>query len=148
MVQEAITILIADRNPRVREFLRREFRNEGFHVLLAKSGREVLKQVYGPGALHVLVLDPDLPDASGSNILDLLEDRTPSLPVVLHGFSPEHGIRESPYVKADAFVEKQGNSVDRLKTVVRELLSAEKHTPKPPAKPGARSGPIKGPAEP
>ena len=133
MVQEIFTVLIADRNPHVREFLRREFLNEGYRVLTAKNGREVLKQVHAPGLLDILVLDLDLPDTSGSDLLDTLQDRIPSLPFVLHCFSPEDGSREDAYIKANAFVEKRGNSVDRLKKVVRELLSTGKgKRPEPP----------------
>ncbi|MCF8061284.1 MAG: response regulator [Deltaproteobacteria bacterium] len=128
MVQEAFTVLIADRNPHVREFLRREFLNEGYRVLTAKNGREVLKQVYKPGPLDVLVLDLDLPDTNGSDLLDILQDRIPTLPLVLHAFTPD-GSREDAFMKANAFVEKRGNSVDRLKKVVRDLLTAGKKTP-------------------
>ncbi len=130
MVQEALTVLIADRNPHVREFLRRELLNEGYRVLTAKNGREVLKQVYRPGPLDALVLDLDLPDTNGTDLLDMLQDRIPSLPLVLHTFAPADGSREDAFTKADAFVEKRGNSVDRLKKVLRELLSAgEKRGP-------------------
>ena len=138
MVQEGFTVLIADRNPHVRGFLRREFLNEGYRVLTAKNGREVLKQVDRPDPLDVLVLDLDLPDTNGSDLLDTLQDRIPSLPFVLHCFAPEDGSREDACIKANAFVEKRGNSVDRLKKVVRELLSA--HKGKRPEPPGPGSG--------
>ena len=128
MVQEVVTVLIADRNPNVREFLRREFLNEGYRVLTAKNGREVLKQVYRPGRLDILVLDLDLPDTNGSDLLDLLQDRIPSLPLVLHCFAPEDESREAALSRASAFVEKRGNSIDRLKKVVRELLPVEEKT--------------------
>ncbi len=128
MTGEAFTILIADRNPHVREFLRREFFDEGYRVVTAKSGREVLKAVYRPGPLHVLVLDLDLPDVTGADILNMLQDRIPNLPVVLHGFAPESA-RNSALMKANAFVEKRGNSVDRLKKVVRDLISGPNGSP-------------------
>ena len=140
MVQEALTVLIADRNPHVREFLRRELLNEGYRVLTAKNGREVLKQVYKPAPLDALVLDLDLPDTNGSDLLDILQDRIPSLPLVLHAFAPEDGSREDAFTKADAFVEKRGNSVDRLKKVLRELLSSKGKTDPAPREPGPGLG--------
>jgi CheY-like chemotaxis protein len=145
MVQEAFTVLIADRNPHVREFLRREFLNEGYRVLTAKNGRDILEQVYGPGRLDVLVLDLDLPDTNGTDLLDLLQDRIPGLPLVLHCFAPEEESREEAFIKARAFVEKRGNSVDRLKKVLRELLSAGNKTGPDPVLPSGSGAPAGGP---
>ena len=124
MSEKGSTILIADRNPHVREFLRRELLAEGYFLKLAKNGREVLKLVYQPGPLDLLILDLDLPDMDGSEILDILQDRIPTLPVILHAFSPENG-RRTALPKAEAFVEKRGNSVDRLKRVVRDILGSK-----------------------
>lgn len=132
MSQDAFTILIADRNPHVREFLRREFLCEGYRVKLAKNGTDVIRAVMGPGPPDVLVLDLDLPDTNGSEILDTLEDNIPGLPVVLHCFAPETETLKGPLLKANAFVEKEGNSVDRLKKIIRALLPfAEKKTGEP-----------------
>ncbi len=141
MVQGAFTILIADRNPRVRGFLKREFLGEGYRVLLAKNGREVIKQVYRPEPLDLLVLDLDLPDTSGSDLLDLLQDRIPSLPVVLHCFAAEDGSHGEELQRANAFVEKQGNSVDRLKIVVKGLLVPGRKTPPETPRRGAGTSP-------
>jgi CheY-like chemotaxis protein len=136
MVQEVVTVLIADRNRHVREFLRREFLSEGYRVLTAKNGEEVLKQVCKPGPLDVLVLDLDLPGANESDLLDVLQDRIPRLPLVLHTFDSEDEGREGAFMQADAFVEKRGNSVDRLKKVVRDLLSAREGTGPGPSEGG------------
>lgn len=135
MPEKSSTILIADRNPHVREFLRRELLAEGYRLKLAKNGREVLRLVYQPGPLDLLILDLDLPDMDGSEILDILQDRIPTLPVILHAFSPENG-RRTTLPKAEAFVEKRGNSVDRLKKVVRDILGPKapvdaSHRPQP-----------------
>jgi DNA-binding NtrC family response regulator len=148
MVQEVVTVLIADRNPNVRDFLRREFLNEGYRILSAKNGREVLRQVNEPDRLDVLVLDLDLPDTNGSDLLDLLQARVPGLPLVLHCFAPEDESRAEAYIKAGAFVEKRGNSVDRLKKVVRELVSAgRKRGPEPRGTPASGSS-VPGPGRP
>ena len=144
MVQDAFTILIADRNPHVREFLRREFLGEGYRVKLAKNGMEVLKVLRRPGRLDVLVLDLDLPDTNGSDVLDTLKDRIPNLPVVLHCFAPETEEREGPFMRADAFVEKQGNSVDTLKRVVRDLLPTGKWSHREAVESGSGPGPTTG----
>jgi len=114
-------ILIADRNPNVREFLKREMMAEGYRVRLAKNCREVLRWVYHYEPLDLVILDPDLPDASEVPLLEKLNDRIPTLPVVVHTFSTDYDtlINSSSPV---AFVEKEGNSIEGLKKVVFDML--------------------------
>lgn len=114
-------ILIADRNPRVREFLKREMMAEGCKVRLAENGKEVLKWAYHHDPLDLLILDPDLPDTDESSLFEKLEDRIPILPVVIHTFLSDYG-NNSAVLRAAAFVEKSGNSIERLKKVVLEVL--------------------------
>ena len=115
------TILISDRNRNVREFLKREMMAEGYRVHLAKSGREVLEWAYKKEFIDLVILDLDLPDTSEIAILEKLEDRIPTLPVVIHAFLSDY---ENPpaVLNAAALVEKEGNSVERLKKVVSEIL--------------------------
>lgn len=115
------TILISDRNRNVREFLKREMMAEGYRVHLAKSGREVLKWAYKQEFIDLVILDLDLPDTSEIAILEKLENRIPTLPVIIHAFLSDY---ENPpaVLNAAALVEKEGNSVERLKKVVSEIL--------------------------
>ena len=119
------TILISDRNRNVREFLKREMMGEGYRVHLAKSGREVLEWAYKQEFIDLVILDLDLPDTSEMAILEKLEDRIPTLPVVIHAFLSDY---EKPpaVLNAAALVEKEGNSVERLKKVVSEILGKSK----------------------
>ncbi|MCK5722800.1 MAG: response regulator [Gammaproteobacteria bacterium] len=115
------TILISDRNRNVREFLQREMMAEGYRVRLAKSGREVLEWAYHHESIDLVILDLDLPDASEMAILEKLEDRIPTLPVVIHAFLSDYD-NHPAVLNAAALVEKEGNSVERLKKVVAEIL--------------------------
>ncbi len=115
------TLLIADRNRNVREFLKRELTAEGYRVKVAKNGQEVLKWAYHQGPLDLLILDVDLPDASEIPVLETLADRIPALPVVVHSFSSDYSNHLS-YAGITAFVEKTGNSVEQLKKVVFNVL--------------------------
>jgi DNA-binding NtrC family response regulator len=115
------TILIADRNPHVRTFLKREMSAEGYQIQLANTGHEVLKRAFGHDPLHLIIIDPDLPDADDLDVLKRLEDRVPALPIIIHGFVSEYN--ESPAVSGAAvFVEKGGKSIERLKVVAAEML--------------------------
>jgi DNA-binding NtrC family response regulator len=120
-LEKEITILIADRNPHVRDFLRREMMAEGYRVRLVNSGREVLKWAYHQEPIDLLILDPDLPDSGEMPILEKIEDRIPILPVVVHGFVSDYGTHRT-LSDTVVFVEKRGNSIDRLKQAIFELL--------------------------
>ena len=119
------TILIADRNSNVREFLHREMADEGFKVLQAEKGKEVIKMVYQCSPLDVVILDPDFPDMEEIRLLKKIGARIPPLPVVIHAFDPEE-TNYLMYLRQAAFVEKGGHSIEKLKQVVREILKAKK----------------------
>ena len=116
------TILIADRNPHVRKYLKREMGAVGYRVRLAENGREVLKWSYAPDPLDLLILDPDLPDMDGSILLARLSDRIPALPMIIHAFLSDEEMPANIGGEV-AFVEKKGNSIEYLKTVVAAMLA-------------------------
>jgi DNA-binding NtrC family response regulator len=116
-------ILIADRNPHVREFLKREMMATGYRVWLAENGKEVLKWAYHHEPLDLLILDPDLPDTDETFLFEKLEDRIPVLPVVIHSFLPDDA-NHAAILRGAVFVEKSGNSIERLKKVVLEILQS------------------------
>ena len=120
--KEPFTILIADRNPNVRELLKREMTAEGYRVLQAKGRREVLKRAFSRTPLDLLIFDLDLPDAGEIEIFKKLSERIPPLPVVLHSFQTD-GVEVSEAAIPVVFVEKRGNSVERLKKVIWEMLN-------------------------
>lgn len=111
-------ILIADRNRHVREFLRRELLAEGYLVDAARDGREVLEMLNGRNPPDLLILDLDLPYLMELGVLELLQERLPALPVVIHSFLPE---TDELLPMTAAFLEKKENT-NHLKEVVAELL--------------------------
>ena len=122
-MKEAFTILIADRNPNVRELLKRELVAEGDHVHLARSGREVLNWVdAATRSPDLVIMDPDLPDMGEVSLLELIRQKRPELPVVVHTFLAEY-INHPIVLSSAAVVEKDGRHVDRLKEVVKEVLT-------------------------
>ncbi len=121
-MDKGITILIADRNRHVREFLKRELAAVGYRVRLAKNGREVLNWVNHHPPPDLLILDLNLPDEPEIGILEKLRQVMPSLPVVVHSFIWDYD--DCPaVVTAAAFVEKGGRSIEQLKRVVGEVLA-------------------------
>lgn len=120
-MEKNITILIADRNPHVRKFLQREMTAAGYRVKLADNAREVIKWAFRREPLDLVILDPDLPDADETHMLNHLLNRVPALPVVVHSYASEYGDL-SKALEDIFFVEKRGSSVERLKQVVDEIL--------------------------
>ncbi|MBW2605614.1 MAG: response regulator [Deltaproteobacteria bacterium] len=120
-MREGYNILIADRNPHVRELLRREMTLEGYQVQLAKTGREVINYTLRKDSFDLLILDPDLPDTDESSLLKKLGECIPPLPVVVHSLLSENS-EQQDILTTVTFVEKRGSSIDHLKKIVAEIL--------------------------
>lgn len=118
------TILIADRNPRVRELLKRELSSEGYGVRCARNAQEVMEQIFSREMIHLLIIDPDLPDMEGMPLVNALESRVPTLPVIiltLHDKSEESlGIWPRKII-----VEKDGNSVEQIKRIIHTMKNPD-----------------------
>ncbi len=111
-------ILVTDRNRHVREFLCRELLAEGYQVEAARNGREVLELLNGENPPDLLILDLELPYLTELKVLEILQERLPSLPVVIHCFQPES---DQHLPGAAALLEKREDT-HLLKEVVAELL--------------------------
>jgi len=119
-LERGFTILVADRNPHVRQFLRREMEAEGYRVQLARNGHEILQCVrHGPPDL--VILDLDLPDVREMAILNAIKEQIPTLPVVVHTFLSEY-INHPAILSGVSLVEKKGSNIEGLKSVVFDLL--------------------------
>ena len=125
---ERYRVLIADKNPRIRMYLRREFTMAGYIVHLAENSNQVLKLIYGPCRLDLLIIDPDLPDGDVSVLSKKLQDRVPQLPVVLHTLDPDSKSGRF-FLNRSQLVEKNGCSVENLKKAAAGMLAAYEHRP-------------------
>jgi len=126
-VEKRVTILIADRNRNVREFLKREMAAENYDVCLARNCKEVLEMLEKK-VKDLLILDLDLPDSNEVDLLKDLQEHFPTLPVVVHTFLSDYATH--PVVlSTSTFVEKKGSSVEGLKKVVSDLLLKSKPRP-------------------
>lgn len=120
-MQKEFNLLIVDRNPHIRNFLKREFQSEGYNVQLAKNGKELTDLIYGSVSIDLVIIDPDIPDVNQLNLFKSLEDRIPTLPCVIHGDLIEY-LESTSHISKAAFVPKQGSSSETLKEVVWDLL--------------------------
>jgi DNA-binding NtrC family response regulator len=115
------TLLIADRNRHVRDFLRREFLSHGYCVQLAKDDRELLAMIEEEKHPDLIILDLEMPYTNGPEVLEQLQGRMPSLPVVVYTLMTDHSTHGT-LQKAAAFLEKRGNNIDDLKALVEKVL--------------------------
>ncbi|MEE4112575.1 MAG: response regulator, partial [Desulfobacteraceae bacterium] len=100
-------ILIADRNPHIRGFLRRELEASGYNVSLVKNGKELLNLIYSRIRIDLLVLDPDFPGVESIEMARKIVSRIPQLPVVLFCIRGNEDI--SDFHEGNVFlVEKNG----------------------------------------
>jgi DNA-binding NtrC family response regulator len=125
LMEMIFELLIADRNPHIRDFLKRELTAEGYHVYLAKTSRELLETIACINTLDLLILDPDLPDQNDPDILMKIQSLSPGIPIVIHSHQP------APNERADrcghvGFVEKKGNSIDQLKQTIFSIVKTER----------------------
>jgi len=119
-MKKKFTILIADRNKNVRDFLRREFSAEGYEIITARDGNEVLLEIGRDTPPDLIILDLEIPDADNSEILERAQNLNPPLPVVIHTFLTEEAERDSQS-ETKIYIEKSGN-VDHLKSAVADML--------------------------
>lgn len=114
-------ILVADRNPRIRDFIQRELRSLGYLVVTADNGEQLQDWIQHAGRLDMLIIDPDMPGMDNDAMLSHLLLVRPSLPVIFHCLSCDCISLRTPERRV-RFVEKSGNSVDALKQEIWLLL--------------------------
>jgi response regulator RpfG family c-di-GMP phosphodiesterase len=117
LVQQKPTILIVDRNPNIREYLKRELGCEGYHIQQAENCRILLQMINDNPKLDLIIIDPDLPDVEEKLLLRKLQSMQPRTQVVIHTLIADYLAHCSVRLKT-VFVEKDGNSIERLKHVV------------------------------
>ncbi len=119
-----IKVLLAERNRNVLNLLSRELEMMGCQVSTACDGQEALSIINTDDGLDVLVLDLDLAHISGQEILEIIKDRVPTLPVIVHAFADD--IINGPSLeRAAAIIEKRGD-LRTLKQTIFDVANNRK----------------------
>ncbi len=114
-------VLVFDRNPNIRNFLKRELSREGFKVRLVKTSEEVLKYIYWPIPADVLILDSDGIHRPLWKYIEEIDLRSPEIPILIHGINVA---MLQGYVNRENifFVEKDSDSVATLTNVLNQII--------------------------
>jgi CheY-like chemotaxis protein len=117
------TILIADDEDVVLEFLSDVFACEGYEVFTAADGCEAADVLRRYGSkLSAAILDISMPGKSGVEVASLVAAENPRIPVVLMSGYSESDIRERfPGVQMQGYLQKPYNP-DRLVQLVDQVL--------------------------
>lgn len=114
-------LLVVDDDPCVRDALKCVLDEAGYETVAASDGRQGAAELER-AAFDLLILDLDLPEISGWDILDIVMARRPALPViVLTGYFDQ--CVPGALLGADAFMEKPPDVAQLLKLV--DELSSE-----------------------
>lgn len=108
MMGQAATILVVEDNALLLALLRRALEREGYAVVPALSGVQMMKVLYGSKP-DLIVLDVGLPDVDGRDLLAALkkDPKTFHIPVVIwSGRDPDSNRRISLDLGAEDYVEK------------------------------------------
>lgn len=115
------TLLIADDNSKVREFLGHYFETNGFVPLIAADGREALKLI-SKHSVDVALLDVNMPGLSGIDVLRQLRTDSPHTAVIMLTAAEDLGtVVEAMKLGAYDYVTKPSNLTDLQKRVQEAL---------------------------
>jgi DNA-binding NtrC family response regulator len=114
------TILIADNNIHVRNFLARELGDPRHDILQAANHMQLFARIFGKQTPDLIIFDLDIPYINCIDVLKQIQDITPPIPVIVYSYLLEY--RDHPLVqRTRGFVEKGGDII-ALQNLVAEIL--------------------------
>jgi CheY-like chemotaxis protein len=115
------TILFADDQSCIRKFLKEQFEEEGYRVLLAQDGWEALAMANREHP-DVTVLDLMMPRAGGLDAAEMILDVHPGMPVIFFTAHDDICLRDSRASRVVACLEKS-EDLTELKRVVSTVMT-------------------------
>jgi two-component system, response regulator, stage 0 sporulation protein F len=114
-------ILIADDEEALQRLYKEEFEEEGYEVLLAGNGNEVMDLLEDPSRLpDLIVMDIRMPGMNGIETLRLIKEKYPRLPVILCSAYSEFKQDFSVWASEDYVV--KSSDLTELKEAVKKHL--------------------------
>ena len=114
-------ILIADDEEALQRLYQEEFEEEGYEVILAGNGREVLERLDDPGRLpDLIIMDIRMPEMNGIDTLRIIKEKLPQIPVILCSAYSEFKQDFSVWASDDYVV--KSSDLTELKAAVKKHL--------------------------
>ncbi len=106
--QSPLTVLVVDDEPSLCNVLRRVFGRHGFKVYVAKSGREGIELLDRHASdIDVVLLDVTMPGMKGTEVLGLMRQVSPTIPIVLSsGYREEDALSSINGQLPERFIQK------------------------------------------
>jgi DNA-binding NtrC family response regulator len=128
-------LLIAEDDEALRQMLRWEFEEMGYRVITASTCIEALSSAAGH-KVDLALLDYNLPDGVGTDLLRALRKGVPDLPVVIYSGRATRGkADEAEKYGASRFISKPV-AASSLHAIFQHLLPTAEPTPGPKEQPG------------
>jgi CheY-like chemotaxis protein len=133
------TVLVVEDETMVRAMVVRSLREEGYHVLEAKSGAEALAVLEATSAnVHLVITDLAMAEIGGRELGLRLAERRPGLPLLyMSGYPLDEVVRRGLLQENQPFLQKPFAPMALLETV-RGLLDGSTLGPAPAAALAAR----------
>jgi CheY-like chemotaxis protein len=117
-------ILLVDDEESIHLLYKEELEEEGYKVHCALSGEEALRAFYGQsylgGGVDLVILDINMPEMDGIEVLRRMKQTKPRIPVILSSAYPEYKQDLASWAADDYIV--KSFSLDDLKSSVSRLL--------------------------
>jgi len=128
-----LKILIADDHAMLRESLSLVLQNhygDSLHLLHAGNGQTALLTIAEHRDMHLILLDIDLPDINGFEVLKKVVKDTPGIPVIsISGTATPACMRQCIEHGASGFIPKTSNSMEML-SAIELVLGGGSYIPK------------------
>jgi len=119
-------ILIVDDEEHIRMLYQVELEDEGYEVITAADGRDLLGLIQREQP-NLVVLDIKMAGYNGLDLLQEIRNRFYNLPVILCS-AYDSFKRDIKSIAADFYVVKSSDLTQLKKTILRALESAEPHS--------------------
>ncbi len=114
-------ILIADDEESLQRLYQEEFEEEGYEVILAGNGKEVLSRLEDPDHRpDLIIMDIRMPEMNGIDTLRIIKEKYPQIPVILCSAYSEFKQDFSVWASDDYVV--KSSDLTELKEAVKKHL--------------------------
>ena len=120
-MDKKVKILVVDDDEAVLDFLKEVVESEGYSFLRATRGEEALVQIKEDKP-DLVILDIEMPDLNGLEVLGLIREEDKTLPVIiLTAYGTSDRFKEAMRLKVSGFIPK-GTSVKEAVYKIQAVL--------------------------